>query len=98
MKTIKIKYIQRKEKTYPFLFGFGLLLLYAFLRGIFLAKEWIYIFGEAFMLFITIALLYGGYKGYKNRHKVEYSEEQVFELKNLKQYTIREVKINNGKP
>lgn len=91
MKNIKIRYTKKKEKMYPVHLVIGAFMGYAFIRGMFLAKEWYHIFGEALMLLITILLLYYGYKGYQKKDEVDYFENYM-EFTNLKSYKVIEVK------
>lgn len=94
MKNIKIKFTKKKEKMYTILLIMGGTLAYAFIRGMFLAKEWYHVFGEGIMLLITILLLYYGYKSYQKREDIEWFDNEM-EFTNLKSYKIIEVK--NGK-
>jgi hypothetical protein len=91
MKTIKIKYTQKLDKSYPALLCLGAFLVYAFIRGVFWAKSWGSIFGEALMLLITILVIYYGYKGYQKRDEVEYFDREI-ELRNVKKFKVTEVK------
>ncbi len=89
LKNIKIVYSKKKEKVYFLQIAGGFLALYLFLRGFFLVDDWYKIFGESFILAVSLGFIYIGYKGYKKRDEEEYFDNTL-ELNNLVKYKIIE--------